>query len=260
MVPPGDGRHPGHVPDDAPESAVSIVVSDLEATPTADEADAEPVAHALGLASAAPHLGHADVVAPEGEVMLAPQRQRPPHRRRQERDGGAGQGAVQGFGHGRGGPARGDGLQELIHDRVRLEARRQRLQHRHEFGLRVRRDRRAIETGDGRGLFIELALLSLAQWFDKPVIGGDEAIDRCGGDPVEEVGIQRCVSFAARRLARHAGMHVVDALDHPPRRRGRAIDPDQRGGSGAPRPAERIGLEGGVIPHARPDARLGELQ
>ena len=37
-------------------------------------ADAEPVAHALGLASAAPHLGHADVVAPEGEVMLAPQR------------------------------------------------------------------------------------------------------------------------------------------------------------------------------------------
>ena len=43
MVPPGDARHPGHVPDDEPEPVVPIVVSDLDATPMPVEADAEPV-------------------------------------------------------------------------------------------------------------------------------------------------------------------------------------------------------------------------
>jgi hypothetical protein len=79
-------------------------------------------------------------------------------------------------------------------------------------------------------------------------------------DPLEQLGIVGPERAAIARRAAHARVHAIDAGDHRFRAAARPVHGQHRRMGGAPEPVDGPFPKRRVLPHARADARLGQLQ
>ena len=107
-----------------------------------------------------------------------------------------------------------------------------------------------VKVGNGFALSVKALFIGVGDWRDKAIIGCKKPIARCCTHPVEQANIQRAIRLAGWRYAFDAGVHVGDALDHPPGGALWAVDADHGGNAGSPRPPNWVCLERGMVPDA----------
>ncbi|PAV68031.1 hypothetical protein WR25_08536 [Diploscapter pachys] len=153
------------------------------------------------------------------------------------------------------------GAGNLARAMIGAQARADRGKIRVHLGAAARDVARAERYGDA-GIFGEIAVL-LRRGIVRVAVAavrGDEARHLGDMDEGEQFGIVRAVRRAVGQRARDGIVDPTDAGDHPLRRLGRAIGRSRDELRGAAQPAEHVGAEVGMVPHARQCAGVQHLE